>query len=85
MDANTLAKAAGGVCDNLLTCCLWAWEFHPVPKTVLFCPVVNLQMWLHPVTGQQVEQLTSWGYTLVPCLEKTLVCGYSGVIIVNFH
>jgi phosphopantothenoylcysteine decarboxylase len=78
MDANTLAKAAGGLCDNLLTCCLRAWEFHPVPKPVLFCPAMNTQMWLHPVTGKQVELLTSWGFTLVPCVEKTLVCGDSG-------
>lgn len=27
LSANTLAKAAGGLCDNLLTCIIRAWDF----------------------------------------------------------
>lgn len=27
LSANTLAKAAGGACDNLLTCVVRAWDF----------------------------------------------------------
>ena len=27
LDANTLAKLAGGLCDNLLTCVFRAWDF----------------------------------------------------------
>ena len=27
LSANTLAKAAGGLCDNLLTCVVRAWDF----------------------------------------------------------
>jgi hypothetical protein len=28
LSANTLAKAAGGLCDNLLTCVVRAWDFR---------------------------------------------------------
>ena len=27
LSANTLAKVAGGLCDNLLTCVVRAWDF----------------------------------------------------------
>ena len=27
LSANTLAKLAGGLCDNLLTCVVRAWDF----------------------------------------------------------
>lgn len=27
LSANTLAKIAGGLCDNLLTCVVRAWDF----------------------------------------------------------
>lgn len=27
LSANTLAKVAGGLCDNLLTCIVRAWDF----------------------------------------------------------
>lgn len=28
LSANSLAKLAGGLCDNLLTCIVRAWDFH---------------------------------------------------------
>lgn len=28
LSANTLAKIAGGLCDNLLTCVIRAWDFE---------------------------------------------------------
>lgn len=39
LDANTLAKIANGLCDNLLTCVLRAWELK-IGKPVLFCPAM---------------------------------------------
>ena len=38
LDANTMAKLAGGICDNLLTCICRAWNFD---KPLLFAPAMN--------------------------------------------
>ncbi|XP_019474895.1 phosphopantothenoylcysteine decarboxylase isoform X1 [Meleagris gallopavo] len=72
LDANTLAKLANGICDNLLTCVIRAWDLH---KPLLFCPAMNTAMWEHPITAQQVEQLKGFGYIEIPCVVKKLVCG----------
>lgn len=39
---------------------------------------MNTKMWEHPVTESQIEILDSWGYKMVPCIEKTLICGDTG-------
>ncbi|KAM6308903.1 phosphopantothenoylcysteine decarboxylase [Aegotheles albertisi] len=75
LDANTLAKLANGICDNLLTCVIRAWDLS---KPLLFCPAMNTAMWEHPITAQQVEQLKGFGYMEIPCVVKKLVCGDEG-------
>ncbi|XP_053127706.1 phosphopantothenoylcysteine decarboxylase isoform X1 [Hemicordylus capensis] len=75
LDANTLAKIANGLCDNLLTCIIRAWDLS---KPLLFCPAMNTAMWEHPITVRQVEQLKGFGYVEVPCIVKKLVCGDEG-------
>lgn len=75
LDANTLAKVANGICDNLLTCVIRAWDLS---KPLLFCPAMNTAMWEHPITAQHVEQLKGFGYTEIPCVVKKLVCGDEG-------
>ncbi|XP_069480632.1 phosphopantothenoylcysteine decarboxylase isoform X4 [Ambystoma mexicanum] len=75
LDANTMAKLSTGICDNLLTCVIRAWDLK---KPLLFCPAMNTYMWQHPVTEQQVELLKGFGYTEVPCIFKKLVCGDEG-------
>lgn len=76
LSANTMAKVSIGICDNLLTCIVRAWN---VSKPVFFCPSMNTQMWNHPVTEDQVKKLVSWGYNLVPPIVKTLMCGDHGI------
>ncbi|XP_068927241.1 phosphopantothenoylcysteine decarboxylase isoform X2 [Petaurus breviceps papuanus] len=76
LDANTMGKVASGICDNLLTCVIRAWDRA---KPLLFCPAMNTAMWEHPITGQHVEQLKGFGYTEVPCVAKKLVCGDEGL------
>uniref|UniRef100_A0A8D2J364 Phosphopantothenoylcysteine decarboxylase n=1 Tax=Varanus komodoensis TaxID=61221 RepID=A0A8D2J364_VARKO len=72
LDANTLAKIASGLCDNLLTCVVRAWDLS---KPLLFCPAMNTAMWEHPISAQQVRQLKGFGYLEIPCIVKKLVCG----------
>jgi phosphopantothenoylcysteine decarboxylase len=54
LDANTLAKFAGGLCDNCLTCVWRAWD----PKRpVILSPAMNTFMWEHPLTLRQLRSL----------------------------
>ncbi|XP_022183820.1 phosphopantothenoylcysteine decarboxylase [Nilaparvata lugens] len=76
LDANTLAKIANGLCDNLLTCAVRAWD---LTKPLLFCPAMNTRMWDHPITQTHITTLKSWGYTEIPCISKTLMCGDTGM------
>nr|XP_048272932.1 phosphopantothenoylcysteine decarboxylase isoform X2 [Myodes glareolus] len=76
LDANTLGKVASGICDNLLTCVIRAWDLS---KPLLFCPAMNTAMWEHPLTAQQVDQLKAFGYVEIPCVSKKLVCGDQGL------
>ncbi|XP_067008348.2 phosphopantothenoylcysteine decarboxylase [Anabrus simplex] len=76
LDANTLAKMAQGLCDNLLTCVVRAWDLN---KPLLFCPAMNTRMWQHPITSTHIAAIKSWGYHEVPCVSKTLMCGDTGV------
>ncbi|XP_070957088.1 phosphopantothenoylcysteine decarboxylase isoform X1 [Macaca nemestrina] len=76
LDANTLGKVASGICDNLLTCVIRAWDRS---KPLLFCPAMNTTMWEHPITAQQVDQLKAFGYVEIPCVAKKLVCGDEGL------
>ncbi|XP_037834300.1 phosphopantothenoylcysteine decarboxylase isoform X3 [Kryptolebias marmoratus] len=75
LDANTLGKIASGICDNLLTCVVRAWD---VSRPLLFCPAMNTAMWQHPITAQQVSSLKEFGYVEIPCIVKKLVCGDEG-------
>ncbi len=54
LDANTLAKLALGLCDNLLTCVYRAWDFN---KPVVLAPAMNTMMWQHPSTARHLRQL----------------------------
>uniref|UniRef100_A0A2R5LMD7 Phosphopantothenoylcysteine decarboxylase n=1 Tax=Ornithodoros turicata TaxID=34597 RepID=A0A2R5LMD7_9ACAR len=75
LDANTLAKVAAGICDNLLTCIIRAWDMK---RPLLFCPAMNTFMWEHALTGRHIQSLKELGYREVPCVKKKLACGDTG-------
>ncbi|QGM48773.1 MPPV-149 HAL3-like domain protein [Magpiepox virus 2] len=75
LTANSLAKIANGICNNLLTCIVRAWNIN---KPLLFCPAMNTLMWEHPITEQHIETLKHMGYIEVECIEKKLACGDIG-------
>ncbi len=54
LDANTLAKFALGVSDNLLTCLVRAWDFS---RPVILAPAMNTLMWESPVTLRHLRLL----------------------------
>ncbi|KAJ3159263.1 hypothetical protein HDU86_001866 [Geranomyces michiganensis] len=77
LDANTLAKLASGLADNLLTCILRAWD---MAKPVIVCPAMNTVMWEHPFTRKHLGVCTGeLGYAIIEPVVKTLACGDTGV------
>mgnify|MGYP000848145383 CR=1 FL=1 len=76
LTANTLAKIANGLCDNLLTNIVRAW---PQDKPVVICPAMNVHMWNHPLTKKHLDVCKELGYTIVEPIEKELFCKDVGV------
>jgi phosphopantothenoylcysteine decarboxylase len=74
--ANTLAKIANGICDNLLTCVARAWDFE---KKFIIAPSMNVKMWEHPITKEHTDTIKSWGITVINPVEKKLFCGDYGM------
>jgi phosphopantothenoylcysteine decarboxylase/phosphopantothenate--cysteine ligase len=72
--ANTLAKLAHGLADNLLTEAALA---HRGP--MLVAPAMNPRMWAHPATRANVETLVRRGVELVGPDEGELAEGEWGV------
>src|SRR5439155_1565146 len=59
--ANTLAKLAAGIADNLLTAAALASE-----APLVIAPAMNDRMWSHPATRANVETLRARGATILP-------------------
>lgn len=76
LDANTLAKIACGICDNLLCSIVRAWDLQ---RPLLVAPAMNTFMWTHPLTGEHLEKIRSIGYHIVEPVEKKLICGDTGM------
>jgi phosphopantothenoylcysteine decarboxylase len=54
LDANTLAKLAYGLSDNLLTCLYRAWD---PARPMLLAPAMNTFMWESPLTRRHLRLL----------------------------
>ena len=66
LSANTLAKLANGLSDNLLTSVCRAWDtdgqVDGKRKRIVVAPAMNTAMWRHPVTAQHIGVLEEeWG------------------------
>ncbi|MEO6150353.1 MAG: bifunctional phosphopantothenoylcysteine decarboxylase/phosphopantothenate--cysteine ligase CoaBC [Mucilaginibacter sp.] len=71
--ANTLAKMAGGLCDNLLTA-----VYLSARCPVYFAPAMDLDMWKHAATVQNVAKLQSYSNVLIPAGTGELASGLYG-------
>jgi Phosphopantothenoylcysteine synthetase/decarboxylase len=72
--ANTLAKIAAGIADNLLTDTLLA-----TVKPVLVAPAMNCGMWNNPRTRRNIAALKADGFSFVGPGTGNLACGDAGV------
>jgi phosphopantothenoylcysteine decarboxylase / phosphopantothenate---cysteine ligase len=74
LTANTLAKLAYGIADNVVSEAALA---HDGP--LLVAPAMNVRMWNHPATRANVEMLQSRGVELVGPAEGELAEGEEGI------
>ncbi len=71
--ANTIAKIAHGIGDNLLTTLVLSFA-----GPTLIAPAMNTVMWQKPVTIDNISLLESRGFTLLPVGTGALACGDDG-------
>ncbi|MBD3234715.1 MAG: bifunctional phosphopantothenoylcysteine decarboxylase/phosphopantothenate--cysteine ligase CoaBC [candidate division Zixibacteria bacterium] len=71
--ANFLAKAATGICDNLLTT-----TFTAAKCPVLIAPAMNSNMWDYPAVLKNVEVLRGYGFHIIDPESGDLACGWVG-------
>jgi phosphopantothenoylcysteine decarboxylase / phosphopantothenate---cysteine ligase len=72
--ANTIAKIACGIADNLLS--TLALSFG---QRMIIAPAMNTAMWINPATQANIDALKSRGIHLLPVDEGDLACGEEGL------
>lgn len=71
--ANTIGKMANGLCDNLLTA-----VYLSAKCPVYFAPAMDLDMWKHESTQQNISQLKNFGNTIIAPNSGELASGLVG-------
>lgn len=71
--ANTIAKMANGICDNLLLATYFSME-----NPVFFAPAMDLDMFQHPANKANIQKLISYGNYLIPAEDGELASGLHG-------
>ncbi|MGB5990511.1 MAG: bifunctional phosphopantothenoylcysteine decarboxylase/phosphopantothenate--cysteine ligase CoaBC, partial [Marinifilaceae bacterium] len=71
--ANTMAKMANGIADNLL---LTTYLSAKCP--VMFAPTMDLDMYKHPATKRNIETLKSYGHVVIEPESGELASGLVG-------
>ncbi|WP_410220084.1 bifunctional phosphopantothenoylcysteine decarboxylase/phosphopantothenate--cysteine ligase CoaBC [Pedobacter sp.] len=71
--ANTIGKMANGLCDNLLTA-----AYLSAKCEVLFAPAMDLDMWKHETTTENIKRLQDFGNILIKPNNGELASGLYG-------
>lgn len=71
--ANTIAKMANGLCDNLLMA-----VYLSAKCPVFFAPAMDLDMWKHPSTQSNIAKLGVYGNIIIPPEKGELASGLVG-------
>lgn len=73
--ANTISKIANGICDNLLTSTVCAFN-----KPILIAPAMNTNMWTNEFVQSNIAKLRGANnYTIIEPESGELACGTTGV------
>ena len=71
--ANVIGKIASGICDDMLTTTLFAFN-----KTKLIAPAMNTNMYNNPILQDNLEKLKKYGYEIIEPASGLLACGDTG-------
>ena len=71
--ANTLAKMANGICDNLLLA-----VYLSCKSKVFIAPAMDLDMFNHPSTTKNLNTLLSYNHEIIDATEGELASGLVG-------
>ncbi|GIJ93163.1 bifunctional phosphopantothenoylcysteine decarboxylase/phosphopantothenate--cysteine ligase CoaBC [Capnocytophaga stomatis] len=71
--ANTLAKMANGLCDNLLLA-----TYFSAKAPVFVAPAMDLDMYAHPTVNENLNKLKSFGNQIIPAVYGELASGLVG-------
>jgi len=71
--ANMMTKLAAGKAEDLATTVILASN-----KNVLLVPAMNIRMWLHKATQNNLKTLLDYGYKFIGPIEGGMACGEYG-------
>lgn len=71
--ANSIAKMANGMCDNLLLA-----TYLSARCPVMFAPAMDLDMWKHPSSQLNIQRLLDYGNILIEPTSGELASGLIG-------
>ena len=72
--ANLISKFANGIADDLATTLVLATD-----KKVLLAPSMNVRMWNHPATKENITKLKQFGFELIGPNSGEMACGEFGL------
>lgn len=73
LTCNTLAKMAHGICDNMLLA-----TYLSATCPVVVAPAMDEDMWHHPTTKNNLQQLEAYGNKMIPVGRGELASGLYG-------
>ena len=71
--ANTISKLSAGSSDDLASTVILASD-----KDIFLTPAMNVRMWEHPSTKQNLNKLKSYGYKIIGPEVGDMACGEFG-------
>ena len=72
--ANLISKFANGIADDLATTLVLATD-----KKVLLAPSMNVRMWNHPATKENIKKLKQFRFELIGPNSGEMACGEFGL------
>lgn len=80
LSAHSLAKFRNGLCDDVLSSVVRAWDFE---KPLILAPAMNTAMWEHVLTQEQLTSIQKFATNpdkviVMDPMAKTLACGDHG-------
>lgn len=73
LSCNTLAKMAGGMCDNLLLA-----VYLSAVCPVVVAPAMDEDMWMHPATKRNIKVIEGYGNKVISVVKGELASGLYG-------